>query len=319
MQIYLSQNNTFVIAFWRVSESSAGIRIIGRVQSNDIIDMEQSTVRTQRLIGFEGPAMGSFDELVEVVEEYARAKSFEFRRNEVVLSKLVGNTCYRRMWRGFRSPQDMHYVTPFVVPLYEDHRARAQSLTSASSLFSDFFDTLKYIEPHPDNFQTYGVRLRQLLILACTEVEACWRGVLVNNGYDSSKRLNTKDYILLKSALRLDQWSVAVKDMPDIGGIYPFYGWDHSRPSATLGWYSAYNAVKHDREKTLHQATFKNLFQAMAALYVMHAAQWGPSIFEEAQGSCPFRMINVPSFGLDEFPVYVGDAQPLANNALYPF
>jgi hypothetical protein len=38
------------------------------------------------------------------------------------------------------------------------------------------------VHPEPGTFKTYGHDIRNLLILACTEVEAHWRGVLEANG-----------------------------------------------------------------------------------------------------------------------------------------
>lgn len=63
---------------------------------------------------------------------------------------------------------------------------------------------------HPDeaNFNVYGHDIRNLLILACTEVEAQWRGILTANGLEN-KKFSTKEYFALKDAMKLDQCSFA--------------------------------------------------------------------------------------------------------------
>lgn len=88
----------------------------------------------------------------------------------------------------------------------------------------------------------------------------------------------TKDYIKLAPILRLKDWRVMLRDYFGYRLIAPFEHWDTAKPSQSLEWYSAYNAVKHDREGKFEQAQIQFVIEAMAAVHVMLAAQWGPEI-----------------------------------------
>jgi hypothetical protein len=66
--------------------------------------------------------------------------------------------------------------------------------------------------------ECFGHATRNILILACTEVEAHWKKILEANGYENKergdRRLNTKDYVHLLDAMRLDQYVVNLNYYP---------------------------------------------------------------------------------------------------------
>ncbi len=130
---------------------------------------------------------------------------------------------------------------------------------------------------HPDRstFTTYGHDIRNLLILACTEVEAHWRGVLEANGIQKN-RYSTNDYVKLRAAMKLDEYAVAFPQFPWLDPISPFAGWGSTgRPTQDLLWYDAYNVVKHNREHEFSKATLEYAFCAVSACFVMILAQYG--------------------------------------------
>jgi hypothetical protein len=124
------------------------------------------------------------------------------------------------------------------------------------------------------NLEAYGYDIRNLLILACTEVESHWRAVLKANGV-SKDRWSTRDYVGLKDAMKLNEFEVSFPDYPWIKPIAPFKSWDEGRPTLTLPWYDAYNAAKHDRESELKSATLRFVLNAVAACAIMTVAQFG--------------------------------------------
>ena len=146
---------------------------------------------------------------------------------------------------------------------------------AASHLFGELEEIFRVIEPTPANAHAFGHRLRHVLVLACTEIEACWKGILRANGYEKG-RLNTADYVKLNVPMGLEHWGVTLESYPEFGEWKPFASWDPARPTQSLGWYAAYNAVKHDREDKLELATLENVLAACAALTVMAHAQFGP-------------------------------------------
>ena len=118
------------------------------------------------------------------------------------LHKLVRapNEYYPRMAR----PNAEHiYDSPGIYPgdnvaLNEMAMAHDQMIVLAERLG----DICRTIHPDGDNLKAYGHEIRNLLILACTEAEAYWRGVLVANhvcAHDA--RLSTNDYVKLGSRL----------------------------------------------------------------------------------------------------------------------
>lgn len=134
---------------------------------------------------------------------------------------------------------------------------------------------------HPvrENFGTFGHDIRNLLILACTEVESHWRSVLRANAYAPAlaqdARLSTADYVRLKEAMRLGEYAIAYPAFPWLGPFKPFEQWAPSAPTQTLVWYDAYNAVKHDGGRQFERGTLERAFEAVSACLVMLCAQFG--------------------------------------------
>ena len=131
------------------------------------------------------------------------------------------------------------------------------------------------VHPYGDNMNAYGHDIRNLLILACTEVESHWRAVLVANGF-RRERYSTNDYVRLVPAMKLPEYAVTFPGYPWIANLQPFSLWGSTgQPSRELHWYEAYNKAKHDRETSFAAATLKNAFDAVAANAIMMCAQFG--------------------------------------------
>src|SRR5690242_18583909 len=131
--------------------------------------------------------------------------------------------------------------------------------------------------PQGGGLETFGHDIRNLLILACTEVETHWRGVLVANGASrAGDRTTTSQYVKLNDAMKLDRFTVQFPSYPWLDAFRPFGGWGSTnKPSQELVWYDAYNAVKHDREAAFGRATLRRAFEAISACVVMIVAQFG--------------------------------------------
>ncbi len=125
----------------------------------------------------------------------------------------------------------------------------------------------RVVHPTPENFAAFGHETRNLLILASTEVETQWKGILRAHG---AKSENTKSYVKLAPALRLSEYRIALPFYPTLQPFRPFENWNlaSTTPTKDLHWYDAYNAVKHDREN-------ENALQAVAAYVVMICSQFG--------------------------------------------
>jgi hypothetical protein len=146
------------------------------------------------------------------------------------------------------------------------------------------------VHPHASTMNVFGHDIRNLLILACTEVEAHWRGILVANGSKKS-RFDTRDYIALQDAMRLGSYAILFPNFPWLDAFQPFDGWTSS---ANLPWYQAYNAVKHNREGEFEEGSLRHAFQAVSGCAIMLCAQFGPEVFVRSELQNTFAIASSP-------------------------
>jgi hypothetical protein len=166
-------------------------------------------------------------------------------------------------------------------------------------------EVFRFVEPRAENLHVFGHEIRQLLVLACNEVEAQCKAVLRANGYapraanGGLRRLTMRDYFRVSQPLRLDEWRVTLAVYP-LPPISPFAEWVGN--FVQLPWYGAYNAVKHDREIAFHEATLANLIDAMSAVCVLVVAQFGHFGRVTIAGRDPTEDFDytAPPFALDE-------------------
>lgn len=179
----------------------------------------------------------------------------------------------------------------------EDANIIAISLGQLSVLTRQLAEICQTAHPSESTLDIYGHTIRNLLILACTEVESHWRGVLVANGIKKEK-FTTSHYVEILAPLQLDKYSLRYPYFPWLNTRRPFHGWDADAPTKSLSWYDAYNSVKHDREKNFTRATLGHAFDAVSACAVMMLAQYGYGIigWDESE---PARF-----FSIDERPAW---------------
>lgn len=166
---------------------------------------------------------------------------------------------------------------------WDDHELiiRSQMGGQLDWLLKELREICQTIHPSDKTFKTYGHAIRNILILACTEVEAGWKGVLRSNGYapldknGALRDLTTADYAKVAPVLKLAEYSVRFSPYPWLAPIKPFENWETGKPSQSLAWYKAYNDTKHDRENKFEEATLENAFNAVAACAIILVAQFG--------------------------------------------
>jgi hypothetical protein len=215
-----------------------------------------------------------------------------------------------RIWRGRESPspQDVGLVSEWTYSVRAS-RAHAARLR----------DILRHIDADPAHDNVYSHELRDLLILAATDVESAWKSILRANGVSPARGTNrwtTEDYCKLIVPLRLREWEVCLSAHPGYPSLRPFAAWDSSLSTTSLDWYSAYNAVKHDREREFSQAKFGHVVAAAAAVFVLTVAQFGPSHLDLGATFHPdeFRLVTEPDWTANETyirPLKTGRSVPL--------
>ena len=158
-----------------------------------------------------------------------------------------------------------------------------------STLVDELDDILKTVEPVAENFGAYGNRIRNLLILACTECENQMRAVLRENGLagggPTKDRYTTKHFVKLQNPMRLGEYGVSFAEMPWLGIMRPFQLWVELATTKTIDWYDRYNASKHNRSANISKANLISVFQALSALWILLTAQYGPNGWRIRAGS----------------------------------
>jgi len=186
---------------------------------------------------------------------------------------------------------------------------RARSTGQLHAFIQELEHICGVIHPEGSNLQCFGHATRNILILACTEVEAHWKKILEANGYENTerrdRRLNTEHYVTLLDAMRLDQYVVSLNYYPWLSTAAPFQGWNREKPTKSLPWYNAHNLVKHNREEHFAEATLERALTAVTACFVMLCAQygWDFALQGEEGGRAFFQLVEWPTWSPSE--IYV--------------
>ena len=185
-------------------------------------------------------------------------------------------------------------------------------------ILDELKSVFRVAEPTQENLQTYGNTIRNIIILACPEIDSMMKKILKNNGIIlDDKEYTTKQYFKLKVALRLGEYELQFKEFEHLGIFSPFLEWETNRPTQSLPWYDAYNKIKHDREANFHYANVKNALISIAAYAVLLIAQYGHynSVWEEHLKKY-FSIHKAPRWKLEDFYVpYIIELSPQN----YPF
>lgn len=195
----------------------------------------------------------------------------KFGAHEIRTMKNRPGWCAQRVWRPGIDGRDN--VLSTLVP---DVPTMTEAGVSLSLLLSRFNDIARCIQLDERNLAAFGHQLRELLILACTEVEASLRILLssADTSITSETRLSTRDYHRLCQPLFLKEFSIELRHYQHLGRFRPFVDWDASKPTQSLQWYEAYNSVKHDRANSLHLASLRHCIDAVAAVTAVYCAQY---------------------------------------------
>ena len=180
-------------------------------------------------------------------------------------------------------------------PVGQHRQVRPHPLRSLS-------DVTGYIEPTRAHDAVHGHEIRQLLLLACTEVESAWRSILQLNWPACPDRLTTNQYVQLCAAMGLDEWEVRLTPIQRTALSR------HSRAGIPSSRRSRFDGMRRtmrqsaSREGGLEDATFGHLVNALAAVFIMTIAQFGT---EHLDGDSEFQVdefcvVRSPRLGLDE-------------------
>ena len=125
---------------------------------------------------------------------------------------------------------------------------------------ADFLKLGRYVEISSDNFKTYSVELRHLLLLAGSEVDVLCKRLCRTIDPNRTVR-QTKTIIHYRDVIRnhcRHFHSTDVGVLPYGITVRPWEAWRVKSSDDSPHWWTAYNDVKHDNERKFHQANLKN-------------------------------------------------------------
>ncbi len=157
----------------------------------------------------------------------------------------------------------------------KDQRSQEQALRI---LIEKLDEILLFIEPSQDGLKSYSHKVRELLILACTEVENQWRSLLQKANYSpqNGRDFTTIDYVKLLSKTHIAEYEIGLKNFDSFVPSKPFANWTNTSPTQSLVWYDAYNKTKHDRAQNFPLSQFQFAIDAVAANIILYCTRFSP-------------------------------------------
>jgi hypothetical protein len=146
------------------------------------------------------------------------------------------------------------------------------------SVFNTVYPVFDTDNPSQNNSTTFGHNIKNLLVLACIEVETQLKGIYKAHESATQSHHSTKDYVKLKDVLHLDKYEVHFPFYSELPSMQPFKNWSAQQPTGSLEWYDSYNALKHNSENEFHRANLGNAISAVSAVAILIKAQYGDNI-----------------------------------------
>lgn len=181
--------------------------------------------------------------------------------------------------------QRFHLITKDGMPMsdsYDDisiwyyRNEYLSHLRQLELILEELKNVFRVIEPTLDNKDSYGNSLRNIIILSCTEIDCMMNKILKSNGYVvKDDRYSTNDYVKLKEALRLNEYSLVFNEYEGLGVFSPYAHWNKEQPTKSIPWYDIYNKVKHDRQTNLKYASMDNALASISAYAILLLSQYG--------------------------------------------
>ena len=166
-------------------------------------------------------------------------------------------------------------------------------------------EILLFIEPSEAGLKAYSHKIRELLFLACSDLENTLKK------YKFGKNERMENYIEILKYVDLTKYKISLVGYANPYKCSPFENWNADKPAKSLSWYEAYNKLKHDREKNFPLATLENCINAIAANLILFAVRYSPmSLYNEndvcsnlARSALDYKVENSKDFYI---PIFEG-------------
>lgn len=149
-------------------------------------------------------------------------------------------------------------------------------IRSFDMIQQDVRNLFEYIEPDDQNLATYSMKIYDLYVRICLEVEANFKAIFRENKYSkNSKDWTVKDYFKINRTHHLSGYKITFPIWRGEKATFtPFSEWD-SKEYKPLDWYQIYNNCKHNRYEHMPKANFGNMLNAFAGLFALLSSQFG--------------------------------------------
>lgn len=184
------------------------------------------------------------------------------------------------------------------IDIYDLCRAKR----NLSILIQKLQDVLMYVEPSENGLKAYGHKLRELLILACTDLECAFKH------YKLGRNERLSDYKQILKTVDLSRYKIALASYSVKYESCPFRGWESNK----LDWYDAYNKTKHNRNDAFNLATLENCLNAVCANIIMFCVRYSPYLLYNENDVCSNLVRNTFDVRIENnedvyIPVFEGE------------
>lgn len=195
-----------------------------------------------------------------------------------------------------------------------NYQEYSNQLRQLEIVLDDLDSVFKVISPQKKQGDVYGHAIRNIIILACTEIDSMMHTILERNEVKpSGKYYQMNDYYQLKVPLRLDEYQLSFYRFPELGSYTPFAEWQGDK----ISWYDGYNKIKHNREKEFPKACLNYAIDSIMAFAITMIAQFGyrNNLWNEKIGKI-IRVNREPNWDLQDFYLQSSEGN---NQVSFPF
>ena len=211
---------------------------------------------------------------------------------------------FYRCYRGDKRPNDKRMNNGYIEDL-EYAEEPIHYLNAYLLIQKDLLTLFEYVHPSDKNLQSFSLRIHELLMRTCIEIEANFKAILKSNSYNANNRWDIKDYRLVNITHHLDDYVIIIPSWRgDFKRVKPFIEWKDAQHKGGPSWYKAYNKSKHNRHEEFEVANLENLVYAVTGLLVLIVSQFKDCSFEGSRNAhltATFNKGNKGFWGLGNY------------------
>lgn len=273
MESYIYKTRNKELGYFQISNGKCFFYPINTEQSYVAIDKWDQRFHFEKITAKNPQTFRLNKTQIHEGMSYFLSKESENGRVEVIKTRKINDTglYFPRINRGEPYLRDKQIGSPEML----------DEIRAYENITHSLLDIFRFVEPEIKNLNAYGNKIRELLIVSCTEVEYLLKKILIANGINPKRSYyNTSDYIWALPVLKLNKYVIDAPLFPQLGLFSPFKKWNKSAATTTIFWYDHYNKVKHDRGNTKEKANLKSLINSITAIHILLEAQYGEVFFD---------------------------------------